>query len=339
MKFIDLFAGAGGMTEGFKQAGHTPILAVENDINAAATYRLNHGQHMVYDSIENVRDIPKADIVIGGPPCQGFSNLGSKDINDPRNKLWKEFVRVVYAAQPEFFVIENVGDFARSTEYDALLKEFTGSEYNMMYVLINAADYGVPQKRYRAFVVGQRHGWFKMSEPTHTKPVWPTVRYALQGIPFETYGMNPAKRTINMFGRNLPGSFRTKELHLERNISELSKKRYRFIPPGGNRFDLPTELTTDAWRKKTSGTVDVMGRMEWDKPSLTIRTEFLKPEKGRYLHPEAHRTITHWEAARLQTFSDNYLWAGSKKSIARQIGNAVPPLLARYVADALTSAG
>ena len=131
---------------------------------------------------------------------------------------------------------------------------------------------------------------------------------------------------------------RGSELHLGRTPTAISLERYRTIPPGGNRFTLMRErpdLTPNCWMNKPSGSTDVMGRLEWDKPSLTIRTEFYKPEKGRYLHPEFDRPITHFEAARLQTFPDTFYFCGSKIQIARQIGNAVPPLLACGVAEAV----
>jgi DNA (cytosine-5)-methyltransferase 1 len=149
-----------------------------------------------------------------------------------------------------------------------------------------------------------------------------------------------------MFGYIVPGIFKSSDLHLGRRPNETSRMRYDCIPPGGGRFDLPDELLPNCWRNKATGTTDVMGRMEWDQPSLTIRTEFFKPEKGQYLHPQwvhddatnrVNRPITHQEAARLQTFPHDYLWCGSKIEIAKQIGNAVPPLLAQAVAGQVRS--
>ena len=126
-----------------------------------------------------------------------------------------------------------------------------------------------------------------------------------------------------------------RELHLGRRPTAKSLERYRCIPPGGNRFDLVRarrDLAPKCWVAKKTGSTDVFGRLEWDKPALTIRTEFFKPEKGRYLHPDQHRPITHREAARIQTFPDDFKFCGSKTEIARQIGNAVPPKLAEAVA-------
>jgi DNA (cytosine-5)-methyltransferase 1 len=126
------------------------------------------------------------------------------------------------------------------------------------------------------------------------------------------------------------------QLHIGRNPTPVSLARYRCVPPGGNRFDLMKQrpdLTPGCWKRKKTGSTDVFGRLSWDDPALTIRTEFFKPEKGCYLHPEFDRPITHWEAARLQTFPDDYVFCGSKIEIARQIGNAVPPLLAEALAN------
>ena len=123
------------------------------------------------------------------------------------------------------------------------------------------------------------------------------------------------------------------DLHFGRNPTDLSRKRYRAVPPGGNRFDLPVKLTPGCWIRKTSGGTDLFGRLWWDRPCVTLRTEFFKPEKGRYLHPDQHRPITHREAARMQSFPDGFRFEGNKTEIAKQIGNAVPPVLAARIAD------
>jgi len=145
----------------------------------------------------------------------------------------------------------------------------------------------------------------------------------------------------------VPGTFKWLDLHFGRNPRELSLQRYDCIPPGGGRFDLPDELLSECWRNKPTGTTDVMCRMRWDAPSLTIRTEFFKPEKGQYLHPQwdledpskrVNRVITHLEAAQLQDFPESFVWCGSKTEIARQIGNAVPVGLAAAVAKQIHDA-
>ena len=150
----------------------------------------------------------------------------------------------------------------------------------------------------------------------------------------------PRETTIDVANLSLdvPGIFETHELHVSRFYTDLSLERFRHIPPGGNRFDLPFDLQAPCWQKHTTGSGDVMGRLHWDRPSVTIRTEFWKPEKGRYLHPTADRAITHMEAALLQGFPEDYRWCGTRASIGRQIGNAVPVELGRSVARALLDA-
>lgn len=356
---IDLFAGCGGMTSGFVAANsYEPVMAVEFNFEAAATYAANFGEsHTRYADIADIpdSDIPEADVIIGGPPCQGFSNLGSRNVHDPRNKLWKEYIRFVRHAHPKIFVIENVDRFFSSSEF-ALLKEEARpggllEEYHLEAGFLLAADFGVPQRRKRTIVIGSRIGQIPLPMPTHAppgamgdQPSWHTTRDVLIGLP----AVPPTKEMPDswtlVFGEQVRGVFKTPELHIGRNPTQLSLDRYRHVPPGGGRFDLPDHLLSRCWREKKTGTTDVMGRMRWDMPSLTIRTEFYKPEKGQYLHPQwdrdnpnlsVDRPITHFEAARLQSFPDSFGWCGSKIEVARQIGNAVPPMLAEAIAHHL----
>lgn len=359
---IDLFAGCGGMTAGFVGTGdYRPIMAVEWDFSAACTYAANFGEsHIRWSDIADVADdeIPTADLVIGGPPCQGFSNLGSKDVNDPRNTLWKEYIRFVRRARPKVFVIENVDRFRSSSEFELLVAETApgGSlaDYELTHSLLLAADYGAPQRRTRTIVIGSRVGEIPMPAPAHARGEaidafglrpWATVRDAIGGLPSTPTTTDLPRSTATFFGRSVPGVFKGLDLHVGRNPTPRSLDRYDHIPPGGGRFDLPDHLLSDCWRNKKSGTTDVMGRMRWDAPSLTIRTEFYKPEKGQYLHPHwvgfrdpdnVNRPITQLEAAKLQTFPDDFLWCGSKIAIAKQIGNAVPCRLAEAIARHLT---
>jgi DNA (cytosine-5)-methyltransferase 1 len=340
------------MTSGFVTAGFKPVFAVEWNLHAAATYAANFGEdHTFWGDIVEVPtdDIPTADVVIGGPPCQGFSNLGSKHVDDPRNSLWRQYLRFVEAARPTFFVIENVDRFRSSNEF-ALLKqeERDGllADYVLSDGLLLAADYGVPQRRLRTIVIGSRVGPVDLPPPTHRRggeglPGWRTVRDAIERLPTHPDTTSLPTSEVEVFGERVPGIFKGLDLHFGRRPTERSLLRYDCIPPGGGRFDLPDELLPECWRNKPSGTTDVMGRMRWDQPSLTIRTEFFKPEKGQYLHPQwdpsepsrrVNRVITHYEGALLQSFPANHLWCGSKIEIAKQIGNAVPPALAEVIA-------
>jgi DNA (cytosine-5)-methyltransferase 1 len=321
---IDLFAGAGGMTLGFTLAGFVPVFAVEIDPWAARTYKSNFGAHVIDQPIEKVDGFPKADVIIGGPPCQGFSPLG-RDRDDlsrtKLNQLWKHFLRAVEEVEPAVFVVENVPEFLRSDQFAAFRRACKRriKGYELDWRVLNAADFGVPQRRRRGFVIGSRVG----------VPVWPTPTHG----PDSQDGTPHA--TVRAAIGDLPAKPTDENLHWGRNPRPESLERYRAIPEGGNRFDLAKnrpDLLPDCWRNKKSGTTDVFGRLWWDRPSLTIRTEFYKPEKGRFLHPEEHRPITHREAARLQTFPDEFNFEGSKIEIARQIGNAVPARLAEVLA-------
>ena len=347
------------MTAGFVLSGFSPVLSVERNLHAAATYAANFGERHTYwgdirDALEG--DIPAADIVIGGPPCQGFSNLGSKDVDDPRNKLWKSYLQVVERADPQVFVIENVDRFMKSAEFQLLLDEAEGgmlSRYKLSYGVLLAADFGVAQRRPRAVVIGSRIGKIDLPAPTHAKiphgdlKPWATVRERIGKLPQLPSTTSLPEAQTTFFGKPIPGEFKWLDLHFGRNPREMSLRRYDCIPPGGGRFDLPEELLPDCWRNKPTGTTDVMGRMRWDAPSLTIRTEFFKPEKGQYLHPQwdlktptkrVNRVITHLEAAQLQDFPETFAWCGSKVEIARQIGNAVPVGLAAAVARQISRA-
>lgn len=339
MRTIDLFAGAGGLSLGFELAGRGfyPEYAVESDEAAARTFKENFGCPVSDEDIRKPHVYPNADIVIGGPPCQGFSPLGRDRDDESRaelNQLWEEFFGVVKTVGPQAFVIENVPQFRSSEQFDRLLRRMRLSsimrDYQFEHGILNAADYGVPQARRRFFFVAVKG----------TTPLaWP---------PPPTNGSEtevPHKTVRDAIG-DLPPEPTDSDMHWKRNPWPISLERYRAIPPGGNRFDLAEnrpDLLPPCWRKKKTGTTDVMGRLWWDRPSCTIRTEFYKPEKGRYLHPVEHRAITFREAARLQSFPDDFRFVGSKPQIAKQIGNAVPPLLgsaiANYLADLLDAEG
>ena len=337
---IDLFAGAGGLSLGFHLAdlGYMPVYAVEHEGAAAATFARNFGCEVFTGDIECGPDYPDADLIIGGPPCQGFSPLG-RDRDDlsraKLNGLWRHFLDAVRTIRPKAFVIENVREFQTSAEFAELLRLLeTDSEldaYTPAFGVLNAADYGVPQVRHRGILVAVRD--CRDGLPWPPPPVrgpnspggrpYATVRDAIGDLPLRTRGTEPRFTDDGQ------------HLHFGRRPLPMSLERYRAIPPGGNRFDLMRnrpDITPPCWANKPTGTTDVMGRLWWDRPSAAIRTEFFKPEKGRYLHPTEDRVISHREGARLQSFPDWYLFEGTKIEIARQIGNAVPPLLGRAIA-------
>ncbi|MFG3657288.1 DNA cytosine methyltransferase [Streptomyces sp. NPDC047706] len=431
---VDLFSGCGGFTQGFhdfRPAGNDTdppvfhsVAAVEHNPAAAATYAVNFGSlrldqrvpeaHVHVGDIEHWHPTPKAgdaEVVIGGPPCQGFSALNRARKGSERNRLWEEYVRIVAAIRPKVFVIENVDRFLKSDEFRNLLSETMPggrlAEYRLVdppghepndteeekykRYLLNSADYGAAQARRRAIVIGVRRdidNGRRMTYPHKShlrRPKFPPSSTTPldgihTGVPYwETIDEifhESAERSIQ--GTELPdgkefvpeinsviaGIFSTSDLHFGRNPEPLSRARYLAIPPGGNRKDLrdkwytvdetgevhiftspnpagvrtPVEpLSTKSWDSHNTGTGDVMGRLRWGQPSVTIRTEFFKPEKGRYLHPEQSRPITHYEAARIQGFPLSFRWCGSKTEIATQIGNAVPVPLGKAIASEIYS--
>ncbi len=343
-RLIDLFAGAGGLTLGFKLAFMDDLEIVwanDSDRDAVATYNQNFGDHGIVGDLTKLLEnseveIPEADIVIGGPPCQGFSLLNKNREQDIRKSLWQPFMEVVARSHAEVFVIENVPQLLDTPEHEEIIARATRLGFSVTWGKLCSADYGVPQIRWRAFIIGCRFAspaTVFPPAPTHGKPgylfgthlpAWLTVRDAIEDLPPPV-------------GTDMQAVAPPLNLHFGRQPTPLSIRRYQAIPMEGmNRFDLQRvapEITPPCWIKKTQGGTDLFGRLWWDRPAVTIRTEFFKPEKGRYLHPVQHRPITHREAARFQSFPDDFQFTGNKTNIAKQIGNAVPPLFASKIAE------
>jgi DNA (cytosine-5)-methyltransferase 1 len=335
------------MTCGFQEARledregpvFEPVFAVEYDKHAAETYRLNFDDHLDDRPIQEIPsdDFPEADVLIGGPPCQGFSALNRNRDGDMRRELWREYVRALEATQVSFFVMENVPQLLDSPEY-AAFREYARKDWQVVDAVLNAADYGVPQTRRRAIVIGSRVGEPALPRPSHAAPrydltldfdggkllPWVTVRDAIGHLPIEPDGL---------------------KWHRSRNATLESRIRYRHVPIEGDRFKMQAaldaadlgHLVPRCWREKPRGTTDVFGRMWWDKPAPTLRTEFYKPEKGRYLHPVADRPITIREGALLMGFPETFEFPEHQAltHVGRQIGNAVPPLLAKAIGQAV----
>jgi DNA (cytosine-5)-methyltransferase 1 len=353
-RLIDLFAGAGGMTLGFTKAfGHPfqPVWANDFNEHAASTYNLNFGGHCIVGDIVDILEhpktrIPRADVVIGGPPCQGFSLLNKNREDDPRKQLWRPFLEIVKRSGAHVFVMENVPQLLGSFEHGEIIGVAESLGFNLAWEKLCAADYGVPQTRWRAFIVGCRS-----ADPRTVFPPKKTHRNFNNGKSLFSangrgYIASPEPwRTVRDAVSDLPPPEGTEirredpplDIHFGRTPTVSSVKRYKAVPKEGmNRFDLQRrapDLTPGCWIRKRSGGTDLFGRLWWDKPAYTVRTEFFKPEKGRYLHPIQHRPITHREAARFQSFPDSFRFVGTKIEIAKQIGNAVPPRLAARIAD------
>jgi len=286
--------------------------------------------------------------VIGGPPCQGFSLLNKNRNGDSRKQLWRPFLDVVRESEANIFLMENVPQLLESEEYTEIIEAAEKDlGFQVRSAKLLAADYGVPQIRQRAFIIGCRFADPKLVFPpkkTHYNPKngyvvgsddyvprpcpWRTVRDAIADLP-------PPE------GTDIRDELPPLDLQFGRSPKPISIKRYSAVPKEGmNRFDLQKrapQLTPPCWIRKTTGGTDLFGRLWWDRPACTMRTEFFKPEKGRYLHPSQHRPITHREAARFQSFPDDFRFCGNKIAIAKQIGNAVPPLLSARLADCITA--
>ena len=344
LKIIDLFAGVGGLSLGFEQAGFEILIANEYDQSIAEAYIKNRANsNMVVEDITKLA-IPEtfgaykgqAGLVIGGPPCQGYSQKGQrKTIHDPRNFLFKYFVEVVKEVDPQYFVMENVpnlltaqkGYFKQEPE-----KLFSELGYTINAQVLCAADYGVPQNRHRAFIIGKR-GTCKVNMPKIIEKrttIWEAISdlaYLKSGEGTEAADYKKAPETEYQQRMRL-GSGKLYN-HVATNHSAVALERLAMIPPKGGKEFLPPEHIT---KSIYSGTWE---RMDEDDISVTITTRFDTPSSGKFTHPYLDRAITVREAARIQSFPDSFHFFGTKTSQMKQVGNAVPPLLAKAVAKAI----
>lgn len=338
---IDLFAGVGGLSLGFEQAGFHIVMANEYDAEIAAAYQKNHPEtKMVVGDITaiNLEDtfgsfVGKIDVIIGGPPCQGFSQKGQrKTIHDERNFLFKYYVKVVNLVQPKYFVMENVPNLL-TAEQGFFKKEivdlFNELGYSLNTGVLNAADYGVPQNRRRAVIIGKRNGKAPdLPEKTEQKvTIWDAIGDLAylesgEGQEEQQYADLPASE----YAKSLRGDMRILYNHVATKHSKLALERLALIPPNCGKEVLPDEHLT---KSIYSGT---WSRMIKDDISVTITTRFDTPSSGRFTHPYLDRAITVREAARIQSFPDNFIFTGTKSSQMKQVGNAVPPRLANAIA-------
>ncbi len=311
---VDVFAGAGLLSHSFAEEGFSVVRAVELDRIAAATYAANLGEHVVCADVRDVEPTGPCDVLVGGPPCQGFSTLGKRHRNDPRNLMSLEMVRWAAELDPKIVVIENVEAFLSNPVWGRLKRRFEEMDYEVFSILLNAYDMGAPQMRSRSFTIASRAG--KIAPERVLRPTR-TVRAAWEGLPSRPDGANH---------------------HYAPEPSDLALARMRLIPPGGDKRDVleaAPHLAPPSWNRVKGEVTDVWGRLEWERPSNTLRTALLNPSKGRYIHPEQDRVMSLREAARLHTIPDDWTFVGLPTQVARQIGNSVPPALGRAVARAV----
>lgn len=309
--FIDLFSGAGLMSAGFVAAGFKPLLAIELDKFAVSSYNNNHSPVAQVGDVSVLPDGLKTDVVLAGPPCQGFSTLGRRDPKDKRNDLSLLVFNWVIKTNASVAIIENVPPYLQSPQYSILAERFRKAGFDVTATILQATDFGVAQRRERCFVVASRREGY--SAPIgKQKPS--TVSHAFEGLEHL---------------KDDPMSVKT-------TLSGLAAQRIRHIPPGGDKRDLlraAPELCPRSWFRMGCQATDVWGRMFWCAPANTLRCCFYNPSKGRYLHPDEDRVLTLREAARLQGVPDNWQFEGPRTVICRQIGNGVPVPLSNAIAS------
>ena len=318
IKTIDLFCGAGGMTKGFEMAGFNTVFAVEFNKIYAQTYKINFPSVDVY--VGDIKKIPddkikvlekkygKIDVIIGGPPCQGFSiagNIGRRFLEDDRNRLFLEYVRFVDILRPKIFVLENVAALVKHNKGKTIKEieeKFTELGYSIQYKILNSVNYEVPQERRRVFLVGTIKG-INFSFPNEMKTI-KTVKEAIDDLP-------PLRS----------GESSNISWHVAMAHSQQMLEKMKYVKDGGNRNDIPEEL------RPKSGDIRKYIRYNSSKPSVCVTGDMRK-----IFHYSQNRALTCRELARLQTFPDDFDFIGNSIEVQQQIGNAVPCKLAYHMA-------
>ncbi len=336
LTFIDLFSGCGGMSLGFEKAGFSNLVAIDNWNDALVTYAYNRSGATTFcadllnltpKEVEEKIGTDKVDVVIGGPPCQGFSVAGKHIVEDERNQLYKSFVAMVDYFKPRAFVMENVPNILSiggGVVRKAILKDFVSLGYTVNYKVLLASDYGVPQNRRRAIFVGLVDDKFEFPEKTVVEPV--TSKQALSDLPEmsladgASYPIQPESDYQNLIRTESKGVYN----HDITIHTEQTQRIIAMVPDGGNYKDLPHEL----WR--TRKVHIAWTRLNSQRPSFTIDCGH-----NHHFHYKYNRVPTVRESARLQSFPDSFIFIGNKGSQLRQVGNAVPPLMAQQIALSL----
>jgi DNA (cytosine-5)-methyltransferase 1 len=314
-KLIDLFCGAGLFSAGFTAEGFSPILALDLSSEAVASYCRNVAPVARRGSVVDWTEVPSADVLVAGPPCQGFSTLGRQDPLDVRNSLALDVVRWAEGSAARVVIVENVPPFLTSPEWRHLSSGLKSLGYEVFTWVLDAVDYGTPQLRRRAFTIASKVGWFDAPTPSILR------RTAGEVLSLPVAADDPLNRWPIPAG--------------------IAAARIALIPPVGDKRDLmrlAPELCPPSWAKVGCQATDVWGRIDPAAPANTIRCTFQNPSKGRYLHPTEDRTLSLREGARMQGVPDDWVFEGRSYPVARQIGNGVPIPLARAVASTVRTA-
>lgn len=363
---VDLFCGAGGLSEGLRQAGFDPRVAVDFDPNAIATYKANHPEtetilgnveHVTGEQIKRLARSNDIDLIAGGPSCQGFSTHGKRIQDDPRNFLFKHFVRLVDEVRPKMFLMENVrGMLTYSKGYfkKQIEEAFEEIGYRTRFAQVCAADYGVPQLRHRVLFIGTRIDEVELNFPAPThgddamglKP-YVTVEEAIGDIPLMSgdfkrevreYASEP-KSEFQRYAR--AGKQNALTMHIANSLSDQAQRIADHVKQGKGLRSVPLDVMPDRFKKmRTIGNgalrsdcTTLYHRLNPARPSYTITCYYRNIASGPFLHPWEDRSLSHREAARLMSFPDNYVFKGS--NFTRQIGNAVPVLMAKAIGSEL----
>lgn len=351
-KVLDLFAGVGGLSYGFAHDDNFEIVAANELLpDMAKAYSLNHPTVKVYNcdikdfGLRNLKrdlKINKGDIdlVVGGPPCQAFSTVGKRLIDDPRGKLFQEYFRVLKELDPKVFLFENVKgllSMQKGELLETILTLFESLGYTVQYKILNAANYGVPQMRERVIIIGTKLNQpFQYPQPTHCNEsdknifnvaLQPYLMLceAISDLPYIKsneesfeYRTSPNNNFQKLMRKNAPEKLMD---HNAPNNNENLVKLMESLPDGGTPLDLPKEL------RPKSGFKNTYCRLWWERPAPTITRNLSTPSSSRCIHPKAPRPLTTREGARLQCFPDDYIFYGSRSSKNLQVGNAVPTFL------------
>ncbi|MBU1627280.1 DNA cytosine methyltransferase, partial [bacterium] len=325
LNVVSLFTGAGGLDIGFKEAGFKCIFALDIMPQAESTYKTNFPEVpfvrkdirlLTKNEIKRLIGNRKIDVIVGGPPCQGFSNMGNKNSSDPRNYLFENYVNIVNLIQPKCFLFENVKGLFTMHEgrfFRKLINSFLEIGYDISYSLIDSSKYGVPQKRERIIVFGTKiNRKFKFPKPDN-KPFGKIISYSNVG------------EAIN----DLMGEENDAPNHTPLDHSEIVVRRYKLIPEGG-KLPKPEQLPKDIRRKNFGNTYTRLHRKQ-------ISSTMVPGNNAFPIHPVLHRSLTPREAARIQTFPDDFVFQGDRRSQCILVGNAVPPLLSAKLATCVSN--